>query len=424
MYAGYVILVLVLFLGTTIFQITISVLNYKNRFQTLPESVSDVYEEKKYKNWLSYFMDNFKFQTLQSVLNTIFILILLVTGFFPFIYGLTNELTSSVEVMTLLFVFVYFLLSFITESFFSYYQLFTIEEKYGFNKTTKKTFFLDKLKGFLLSIILGGGLLYLICILFASVGFMFYLYVYLILSTITVLINLLYVKLFVPIFNKLKPLEEGPLKEEIMSFAKSVGYEINKISVIDASKRSSKLNAYFTGFGKMKQIVLYDTLIEKMTVEEIVAVLAHEIGHNKHKHIISGLIQSLVVLAGYVFALYFILNIEGFYLAFGFDQIFLGFGLILFLLLLSPLEVLLGFLFNSISRVHEYQADLYSAKHYSGKAMVSALKNIARNNFSNLTPHPTYVKLTYSHPPIPDRIKAIEAIYPRVVENAEIEDNA
>lgn len=408
MFTTYGFIVLVLFLAPLFFNIFVSLKNYQNRSQPIPEHLSDIYPESRYQKWLKYFMTNFKFELLKQLLNAILILILLFAGVFSWIYTHIALLTQNPDLQVLFFVGVYFFLSFISETIYGYYQTFKIEDKFGFNTTSKKTFWLDRFKGLILSIVFGGGLLYLVSVLFSHLNSIFYLVTFFVLSFILVFVNLIYVKWIVPIFNKITPLEDGELKNAIMDFSKKVGYEIGKIGILDASKRSTKLNAYFSGFGKTKQIVLYDTLIQKMSTEEIVAVLAHEVGHYHHKDIITGMMRSLVILAGYLGLLYVTLNIQGFYTAFGFDNSFLGFGLILFMVLLSPLEILLGFLLNYISRKREYLADAYSAKHYKPEAMISALKLLAKNNFSNLTPHPLYVKLMYSHPSTGDRIIALE----------------
>ena len=221
---------------------------------------------------------------------------------------------------------------------------------------------------------------------------------------------ILYTSVFIYIFNKLTPLEDGELKDEINKFAKNVGYEISKISVMDASRRSSKLNAFFSGFGKFKKIVLYDTLIEKMSTEQIVAVLAHEIGHNKFKHIWFNITQMVIVMGIYVSLFGFILKNQVFASSFGFTEINFGFALILFTVVISPISMLIGVLTSWFSRKHEYQADHFAATKYGIMHMEEALKVLSRENFANLTPHPLYVKLTYSHPPIVSRIKAIRKI--------------
>ncbi len=403
----YQVIVIVLFLGTSLFSFFISLRNYKNRNAMIPDELKDVYDQTKYQKWLKYFMEHFRFETLKNLVNTILILSLLFFGGFALIYQVSLNITTDFEIQTLFFIGIYFLFSFIVETAFSYFETFKIEEKYGFNKTTKRRFISDKIKGFVLTVIFGGGLVYLIAVLYSRFDASFYLYTFIVLVGIFIFMNLFFVKLFVPLFNKLTPLEEGELKDEIVGFATKVGYNISKISVINASIRSTKLNAYFSGFGKMKHIVLYDTLIQKMETDEIVSVLAHEIGHAKHKHVIHNMIQTILVLMFYIIALYFVLNVLGFYQAFQIDQIFLGFGLILFMVLLSPLEIILGLVINTISRKHEFEADKYASTNYQKDAMIRALKKLAQNNFSNLTPDPLYVRLMYSHPPIGERIAAI-----------------
>ncbi|MDD3477494.1 MAG: M48 family metallopeptidase [Candidatus Izemoplasmatales bacterium] len=403
-------LVIALFLGSALFTTGLSILNYRARNQAIPESVADIYPEAKYKKWLGYFMDNFRFGMVRHGVNTLLIVVMLLLGVFGGILTMVGSWTSDATLRILLFVGVYAFLSTLLETVFGYYHTFHIEQKHGFNKMTKKTFFLDRLKGLLLMIVLGGGLLYLLVVLYQHMGNYFYLAAFLVMVVINVISNILYVPLIVPMFNKLKPLEEGTLKEKIVAFATSAGYEVGKIKVMDASRRSTKLNAYFSGFGKMKSIVLYDTLIEKMSEDEIIAVLAHEIGHNKLGHIVKGLLQSLVVLGLYIVGMGLLLNAPAFYTPFGFSNVFFGFALILFLIMMSPLEIILGYLVNWISRTHEFEADAYSAKHVGKEPMISALKTLAKANFSNLTPHPWFVKLEYSHPTTAARIEAIQKI--------------
>ncbi len=390
-----------------IYNLWLSTLNYKNRNAIIPEEVSDVYNPEDYKKWHKYNMTNFKFGLIINAINTFVFLLLLAIGYFPFIDRVANKITSNQELSIVFFMGLYFIVNFIIGIFTSYYDTFVIEEKFGFNKTSKATFFKDKIKSLLLTIILGGSLIFGLANLYKHVSSMFFLYAYLFLAVIILLSNILYVKVFVPIFNKLKPLEDSSLKTKIEEFAKTVGYEINKISVIDASKRSSKLNAYFTGFGKFKQVVLYDTLIEKCSEEEIVAILAHEIGHNKYKHITYGLIQSLLIVLVCVGLLVLLLEFAVFSTAFKFSEANFGFAIILFLVFIEPIMIPIGLITAYLSRKHEYQADNFAATKYDKLSMETALKVLTRENFSNLTPHPLYVKLTYSHPPAADRIRAI-----------------
>jgi STE24 endopeptidase len=403
------ILVLLIIIGVFLFELWLSMLNYQNRNAKIPKVVDDVYDDESYQKYQAYSMDNFKFGLIVRGIRILLVIFLLLSGFFVWLDKEISSVFNHFYLDILIFLFVYFIISFVIDIVVSYIHTFKIEEKYGFNRSTKKTFFVDKLKSFNLTIIFGGGLLYLLLMLHRNTGDLFFVYAWLVLTVIVLIINLIYTSVLVPLFNKLKTLEEGTLRSKIEDFAHSVGYEIDRISVMDASKRSSKLNAYFSGFGKSKRIVLYDTLIEKMSEEEIVAVLAHEIGHNKHKHIIFNLIQTVLTLSVYVLLLALFLNESIFSLAFGFDDINLGFNLILYSLLLSPVLMIISFLSVFISRKFEYQADNFVKVNGHGDDLISALKVLAKENFSNLTPHPLYVKLFYSHPPIAKRIEAIKS---------------
>ena len=404
------ILVFSLLILDTGFNLFLSILNYKYRNKELPVEISDVYDTDTYLNWKKYYMENFKLSLISSLTKFLILIILLVTKTFVYLNDWATNLTSSKIFQTLLILGFYFFLSFIIEMIFSYISVFKIEEKYGFNKMTKKLFFMDKIKGLLFTIIFVGGLIYGVMSLYFNSGQLFFIIAWISGSLIILIVNLLYTKVFVPIFNKLTPLEDSTLKTKIYDFAESVGYEIKKISVMDASKRSSKLNAFFSGFGKAKRIVLYDTLINKCTEEEIVAVLAHEIGHGKHKHVIFNLFQSILMISVYILGLMLFLNYDIFSLAFGFSRISFGFNIILYIVVLTPLLMFLGILTSYISRKFEYQADGYAAINYSGEHLISALKVLNKENFSNLTPHPLYVKFYYSHPPLLERINHIKTL--------------
>lgn len=391
------------------FELYLSYLNYTYRNKPIPSLVQDVYEQETYKKYQAYTMANFKFGLIIRAISLLVTLILLLSGFFVWIGDIIHDLSADIYNETLMFLFVYFLITFMIDVIASYVKTFTIEEAYGFNRATKKTFVADKIKSFILTIIFGGGLIYGLLVLYNRTDWMFFIYAWLGLTFIVIVVNLIYTRLIVPLFNKLTPLKSGSLRRKIEAFAQSVGYEIDKISVMDASKRSSKLNAYFSGFGKSKRIVLYDTLIEKMSEDEIVAVLAHEIGHNKHKHIIFNLVQTILTLSVYVLFLIWFLEEPVFSKAFGFQDINLGFNLILYSIVLSPVLTIISMLSSFLSRKFEFQADHFVYKHDYAPYLISALKVLARENFSNLTPHPLYVKLFYSHPPIADRIKAIKS---------------
>lgn len=388
----------------------LSILNYKNRNAKIPEELVDIYDMEKYVDWKNYYMENFFLQLISSSINFIIILMFLSLSIFNKLYTFATDITMNVPLQSLIVIGFYFLINYVIDLIFSYYSVFTIENKYGFNKMTKKIFIMDKIKSLILTIIFGGGAVYGIVKLYLSSGNLFFFIAWGSSILIMLFINISYTKLFVPLFNKLRPLDDSPLKDKIYAFAEKVGYEISKISVIDASKRSTKLNAYFSGFGKVKRIVLYDTLIEKMSEEEIIAVLAHEIGHNKHKHIIFNLIQMVLMLSIYMLGIMIFLDNEVFSLAFDFSEISYGFNLILYMIFLSVVTLIINIPLSYISRKFEYQADAYAAQNYSDEMLISALKVLSRENFSNLTPHPLYVKFYYSHPPLKERIANIKSL--------------
>lgn len=404
------ILIYVLIIGMFLFQLWLSNLNYKNRNATIPEEVNDIYDKKEYQNWLKYTMETHRFSMITSIVSTTVFVLLLLTGLFPLLGDLSENISDVFDIQILLFMGMYFLIGYLIDIPFGYYKTFSIEQRYGFNKTTKKTYVFDKIKSLLLTFVFGGGLVFLLTTLYTHVGNMFYVYTWLSIIGIMLMVQVLYVRFIIPIFNKLTPLEEGELKDLISEFANKVGYEVTKISVIDASKRSTKLNAFFTGFGRFKQVVLYDTLIEKMSNEEIVAVLAHEIGHSKHKHITFNLFEMALTLSLYIGVLIFVIQVPEFSTAFGFTDAHFGFSLILFSVLLEPVSILISLVSAYYSRKHEYQADNFAAVNFSKVHMESSLKVLSKENFSNLTPHPLYVKLLYSHPPTALRIREIRKV--------------
>jgi STE24 endopeptidase len=406
------ILILLLILSVFIFETVVSILNYRHRKALMPESVMDIYDPEKYQTWLKYTMANFKFGMISSVISTLLLVLLLTFDFFGALESFTNTLSNSVALQTLLFMFFFYLITLVISTPFKYHRIFKIEASFGFNKMTKKLFLIDTLKGFILSIILGGGLIALLHVLFRRFEdniVWFVLLSYIALSIILVAIYFLQ-KYFVRWFNKIEPMAEGELKSEIDALGERLGFEVKKIFVLDASKRSTKLNAYFSGLGKQKEVVLFDTLIEKMSTDEILAVLAHELGHATHKDTLKGLFRTLILLLVYVGLLSFILTTPSLFTAFGLTGIHFGFTIILMMVLLEPVEIPISIYMNFASRKAEYLADGFSAKNTSKDAMIRALKKLSIENFVNLTPHPLYVFLNYSHPPIHQRIDSINAL--------------
>ncbi|PKM70266.1 MAG: peptidase M48 [Firmicutes bacterium HGW-Firmicutes-19] len=400
------ILTIFIILATFAFDLWLSILNYNHRTQPIPENVKDIYDTERYSRWLSYTMENFRLGMIAKVLSTVLTVLFLLFGFFPLLNRFSLSIFTDPIWSTMIFVGSYMILTSLIDIPFSYIKNFKIEEKYGFNKTTKKTFVLDILKSLIMMIVLGGGVLYVLLFLYLN-SENFILYTWLFLVAIMVFVNILYTKVFIKIFNKLTPLPDGELKEKIMEFARKTGTSIKSISVMDASRRTKKLNAFFSGFGKFKSIVLFDNLIEKMNNDEIVAVLAHEIGHGKHKDTLRNLLMGLIQMGVMLYLLQLFLSWQDLSVSFGFESVNIGFGLILFSVFLSPVDILLDIPLSAISRWAEYRADGYAKEHGYKDAMITALKRLAQENFANLTPHPLMVKMTYSHPPISQRIQAL-----------------
>lgn len=405
-----IVLIISLIVGTFSFNLWLSVLNYRNRTAPIPEIVSGIYEDKEYDKWLRYSMEKYRFGLFTSFFDVVLIIVLLFTGAFLLFEELSLEITSNIDLQILVFFGFYYYLIYFFDVFFSYYIHFSIEQRYGFNKLSKKMFVIDKIKTLVLVSIFGGGIILLLSTLFNTVGNFFFISSWASIIVIMLVVNMFFVKLILPVFNKLTPLEEGELKDKIHEFANKVGYEVSNINVMDASKRSTRLNAFFSGMGKTKQIVLFDTLIKKLSPDQIVAVLAHEIGHSKHKHMINRLILSSVMISINLGAFIFTLKSPLLSTAFGFEDAHFGFGIIIFSILLAPISIIIEAVTSGLSRKNEFQADKYAVDNGYKEHLCSAFRIFAKENYTNLTPHPFYVKLTYSHPPLVDRLEAIERI--------------
>ncbi|HDZ13532.1 MAG TPA: M48 family peptidase, partial [Pricia sp.] len=333
----------------------------------------------------------------------------LLFGGFEWTDQLARSISDNPIVTALLFFGIIMIGSDILTMPFSYYSTFVIEERFGFNKTSKGTFFVDKLKGWAMMAVIGGGLLTLIIWFFGWAGSTFWIYAWALVTIFTIFMNLFYSKLIVPIFNTLTPLEDGGLKTKIENYAKNVGFELKNIFVIDGSKRSTKANAYFSGFGKEKRITLYDTLINDLEEEEIVAVLAHEVGHYKRKHTIFNLVASILLTGITLYILSLFINSPQVSLAIGVSQPSFHAALIGFGILYSPISEITGLIMNHLSRKFEYQADDYAKNTYAAIPLITSLKKLSKNNLSNLTPHPAYVFMHYSHPPLIARIRNLKS---------------
>ena len=324
---------------------------------------------------------------------------------FEFVDNIARSYSANSIVVALLFFGIIMLVSDILTTPFAYYKTFVIEAQFGFNKTTKKTFVLDKIKGWIMMILIGGGILALIVWFYEFTGELFWLYAWGLITVFSVFMNMFYSRLIVPIFNKQTPLEQGELREKISAYAKTVGFNLSKIFIIDGSKRSTKANAYFSGFGSEKRVTLYDTLVNDLEDEEIVAVLAHEVGHYKKKHIIFNLISSIMLTGLTLYILSLLVSNPLLSSALGVETQSFHVGLIAFGLLYSPISEVTGLVMNILSRKFEYQADNYAKKTYRGEPLITSLKKLSKNSLSNLTPHPAYVFMHYSHPTLLQRIK-------------------
>ncbi|WP_396592076.1 M48 family metallopeptidase [Allomuricauda sp. R78024] len=384
-------------------------LNAKRFTSNVPSELSDVFDDVEYQKSQKYKLTNHRFGLFSDGFSLILTLSFLFFGGFEWIDSITRSITDKTIPMALIFFGFMLLGSSILGTPFSYYQTFVIEEKYGFNKTTKKLFFLDKIKGWVLTIIFGGGILSLFILFYQWTGSNFWIYTWILISAIILFMNLFYSRLIVPLFNKQTPLTDGSLKSAIENYAKNVGFELKNIFVIDGSKRSTKANAYFSGFGKEKRITLFDTLINDLSEEEIVAVLAHEVGHYKRKHIIFNLLVSLGLTGFTLFILSLFINSPEISLAIGVSTPSFHAGLVGFVLLYSPISEVTGLAMNYLSRKFEFQADDYAKKTFAATPLVTSLKKLSKNNLSNLTPHPAYVFVHYSHPPLVERIRNLKA---------------
>ncbi|MFV1450097.1 M48 family metallopeptidase [Maribacter sp. HS] len=401
--------ILFILIGEFILATVMNYLNAKRFKDPIPTEVADVFNAEEYKKSQAYKLTNYKFGIITSVFSLVLILAFLLFGGFAWVDQVAQNISNNSIVQALIFFGIIMIGSDILNLPFSYYQTFVIEEKFGFNKTTKATFFIDKLKQWLMTIIVGGIILSLILWFFQWAGTNFWLYTWALITIFTLFMNLFYSKLIVPLFNKQEPLEAGSLKSKIENYAAEVGFDLQNIFVINGSKRSTKANAYFSGFGKEKRITLYDTLINELEEEEIVAVLAHEIGHYKRKHIIYNLATSVLLTGVMLLILSLFINNPEVSLAIGVDRPSFHAALIGFGILYSPISEITGLLMNHFSRKFEYQADNYAKQTYAALPLVASLKKLSKNSLSNLTPHPAYVFMHYSHPPLIDRIRNLKA---------------
>lgn len=385
-------------------------LNDRNWSDKIPLELSDVYDSHEYERSQRYHRDNNRFAWITSTFQLLLVLGMLFFHGFALVDAWARNVTSNSVGISLIFFGIIAIASDLLSTPFSIYELFVIEQRYGFNKTTPWIFITDKLKGYFLGLVIGVPFIALVAWFYTLTGKEFWLYTWGLIILFILFMNLFYSELIVPLFNKQTPLPEGELRDAIMSLARKAGFSIKDVYVLDSSKRSTKANAYFTGLGPKKRIVLFDTLIHDLSTDEIVAVLAHEIGHYQLKHTRLGLFLTIVQTGVSLFILSLFIDSPELYKALGSNQPGFHLSLIAFGLLYSPISLILGLGANYISRKHEYQADQFAANFGLSGHLISALKKLSARNLSNLTPHPVYVFFHYSHPTLLQRVKALSSI--------------
>ncbi len=391
-----------------LFERWLDYLNLSHFKPELPPELKGIYDQNKYGKSQQYLKANSRFSMISASFSFALIILMLAFHGFAWLDEMVQHLSPNNYVRTLLFFGILGLGADILTLPFQLYDTFVIEEKFGFNKTTVSTFVTDKLKSWFVGGLIGGGLLLFLQWAEAAGGSVFWLIALGGVGLFTILMAMFYTSIIVPLFNKLTPLEKGELKTAIEEMAKKAGFKLADIFVMDGSKRSTKANAYFSGLGPKKKIILYDTLLDELTKEEVVAVLAHEIGHYRKKHIYKGLVLSLIQLFIMIFLLGKALTFPQFSQALGAQYMSFYMGLLAFALLYSPISFVLDIFMNLFSRKHEYQADAYAGSQGLGKNLIDALIKLSISSLSNLQPHPLYLFFHYSHPTLLQRKKAIE----------------
>jgi STE24 endopeptidase len=375
---------------------------------TLPDKLRGICDEEEYRKTQRYNKDNKRLSLWSSSLNLIVVLAMIAAGGFAFTDSVARSFTADMVITALIFFGILGFASDIINIPFSIYDTFVIENRYGFNKMTARTFITDHLKSWLIAFVIGAPLLALISWIYYKTGKSFWLFAWIVITIFTVFINFFYSEIIVPLFNKQTPLAEGSLRTKIELFANGRGFRLKNIYVIDGSKRSTKANAYFSGFGPKKRIVLFDTLQDELTEDEIVAVLAHEIGHYKKKHVLVNLVISVLLTGLMLFLFSLVAGSPALAGALGSNQASFHLGLVAFGILYTPLALVTGLITNYISRKNEFAADRFAGENFKPEILADALKKLAVKSLSNMLPHPAYVFSHYSHPPLLQRLEKLE----------------
>ena len=404
----YFIIIIGMLLFQYILEILVNILNLRALKPSLPNEFKDTFDEDKYIKSQEYTKTNTKFSFITSTFSLIVNLTFIFGGIYNYIDILVRNYGYDANLTGLLFFGFLFIINDILNIPFSLYKTFIIEEKFGFNKTTITTYLSDKLKGYFLTILIGGPVLYLILYFFSTYSSYGWLYVWMFLVSFSILMQPIFTTFIAPMFNKFTPLEDGPLLSRIKNYLKEVNFPVAKLEVIDGSKRSSHSNAYFSGIGKYKRIALFDTLLEQMNDDEILSIIAHEVGHYKLKHIYTGILLSALQSGIMLYILSIFINNSSLFEVFQMENLSVYASLVFFSMLYSPISMIIGIFFTMVSRKNEFSADAYSVKTAKlPDSLISGLKKLSKENLSNLTPHWLNVFLNYTHPPVLDRIVAI-----------------
>ena len=401
-------IIIVIVLAEFILSKYLGYLNHKTWTDQLPEELSELYDADKYAKAQSYDKERTRLGHWSSFISLALLLGMLFLGGFSWLNDLAVNTSDNHIIQAILFFGVLFVASDLLSLPFALYGIFRIEEKYGFNKMTPKTFVIDKLKSYIITVLLGGGMTSLIVWFYYSTGTNFWLYAWMAVTFVSLFFSMFYTSLIVPLFNKLSPLESGSLREKIESFSSKVKFPLKNIFIVNGSKRSTKANAYFSGIGSRKSIVLYDTLMNDQSEEELVAILAHEVGHYKKRHIIQGMILSILHTGFLLFMVGLFVGNEQLSQALAVHTPNFHIGILAFGILFSPISMITGLFMNVLSRKNEYEADNYAKEHYGAEPLISSLKKLSVNHLSNLQPHPAYVFFNYSHPPLLARIENLK----------------
>jgi STE24 endopeptidase len=383
-------------------------LNVRMWSEKLPEKLKGICDEKKYRLSQLYYRENLKLSFWSSTVNLAVIIMMLTAGGFALVDNIARSMSGNNILISLIFFGIIGVASELINLPFSWYDTFVIEKKFGFNTMTRHTFITDQIKSWFIALLVGVPVLAIVTWIYYKTEKGFWIYAWLLITAFTLFVNFFYSEWIVPLFNRQTPLIDSPLRTMIEAFAEKAGFRLKNIYVIDGSKRSTKANAYFSGFGSKKRIVLYDTLIREMSDEEIVAVLAHEIGHYKKKHVVRNIFSSVLLTGLMLFLFSRIVGNPALSTALGAETPGFHIGLIAFGILYSPLSLIIGLLSNYISRRNEFEADRFVKDNYDSRKLASALKLLSVKNLSNMMPHPAYVFFHYSHPPLLARLEKLE----------------